>query len=833
MGGVAVALMLVGMAASADPGLAGAIAAQTLTVMGGAKGIYVLDGQVINNLTGNGIEGATIEVSAPLTKIFESTTTDASGFYSLTFNSGTATQILITCYASEFEPYDSMDTPLLADVGTWDIQLEPVGVAKPYTPKAMAGAKNVYIYWEPNPEPNLKGYRVYRQRTDAEGTPVQNAVIEEATTDLVPAVVTEFKDSYPGVQAGNYYRYYVTALSGGDRWSDPSDWSNVVRPEFLKLYFEDVNVPPAFEDGDGKYMMLWKHTDNAWWVRVPLYASCAFDLATVEGDGLNGLGIVAKFPNDLLFAGQGDEIRVMTTGITQGMKYSYNINAQNEIKISAADALSHNLYGAGALFDIYAKSRNITGCGALELVRETVGHVGVRLYKATDQGPRRLQESEFELINAQLCATEGCIMGDVDDNGLIEKADAVMINNIWVESVPVPSDPCYPWVADINHDFEVDAADAAMILAWIKNPDSINPEKVPAKSVAAKATSFAAYEKADDPTVSISGSTQGTPNQEVTVTVVMTTGSTDNALAGYTMTLAYPTGYTAIGMEAKELGMSFVRAEAPAGLDGFEFIAQETSDGNNAVLRIAAANAQSLGSKGDVALANLTFKLGADVNPDQAVALAITQFDANDQYGYTPRFQAPGKALIPGEPSTSDEVIVDPPLEGQPVEGAPVEGAPVEGQPAEGAPVEGAPVEGAPVEGQPAEGEPVEGQPAEGQPAEGEPAEGAPVEGAPVEGAPAEGQPAEGEPAEGAPVEGEVIEGQVAEGQVAEGAPVEGQVAEGAPVEGQPAEGQAVEGAPVEGAPAEGQAADGETVIPISAQEGEQPATSSSGCFGS
>jgi PKD repeat protein len=669
---------------------------------GDIPGPFAISGHVINALTDAPVKGAYVEISADVTKAIVGGYTNAEGMFSFNVDHRDMYYMLtVTC-----REYTTVtQTRVIAPLVNTTIELSPVAIAKPRTPIARSAAKSVYVEWEANPEYNLKGYYVWRTLSGGEAAIV---------SDLIQ--VTEFKDET--TTKGAEYTYQIQAISGADRPSDLSDASESVKAEFLTVYFPDIDL--AKDIAGFNNMEL---NQGEWWVRIPVTTRCAYEIFT------SGMGIAAKLPDKQLeVSSLAGAVKVLPTGVTAGMKFTSSVTTAGQLKINAAIGEGRSLYGAGVLFDVLLKAKNIyETCDAtpnMTFVANTT-----RFYD--DSYPSPLRINDIVLEDGVFCGGGSCIQGDVDNNGLVDLADAEFINQYWVESVEPTA--CTLASGDLNRDGYVDAADAVMILRHVEGLD-VNP------STDAKAVEPVA------PQVKL-GLIMGAPGETVSVPLTVTTE--DSLLvAGFSVLVAYAKGDDAANCTGVALGEALE-------MSGYTISTEFSEDNGHGAVRISVAGAQPIGSTGEFTLANLSFQIGANAAVGKVVPAAINSVTFTNEYGFTPKFTAPGRPSI---------VIETPPAEGEPVEGQ-VEGEILEGAPLEGS-LEGEVLEGAPLEGEILEGAPLEGS-LEGEVLEGEQLEGQPLEGAPLEGEVLEGQ-SEGQPVEGAPLEGEVLEGE-AEGQVQEG----------------------------------------------------------------
>ncbi len=599
------------------------------TFTGGGQS--AIAGLVKNNISGRGIEGVAVELSAESAKAIAFTQTSESGAYG--FPGIEDTQLYhITFAKPEYLPGELSD--VAAGSTDANIGLVPVEVTTPGQPIAFSGPKSVFLEWDANPEYNLQGYTVWRTATDEAGTPQGPA---EAVSDLLEA--TEYTDG--DTVTGQYYIYQIQALSAADRPSALSPASTPVKAQFLTVFFPEVFIDNTL---DSLYLWDLQIGDLTFQdrVRMPISTFAAYEIGSAAMD------IVAELPNDIVLADTGPDILVQPTGITEGMIIAFNINANNELVISAADAQERDLYGSGVLFDVYAQIRGQGGCPDpgvtnLTLVEDTfdpgppvTGREGVLL--------RDIDTNiiDLELENGVLCVEQGtCIHGDVDGDQDIDVDDVQLIAEIKAELVDIAqlqNADCLPWAADINLDGRVDAADGSQILRWLET-GSLNPPPQKLDKAERMAYAYAAYDKqAGQPTVEVDY-VSGLPGAAVQATVTIDSQNSTLPLAGFTLVVTYPAG---------EEGLSFVSGALDSALAAdYELAVNSETTGNGlfGAAILTASDSSGLGAKGPVDLAVLTFTLGAKVPANLAIPLKVSSFESNDALGFTPRHDAPGQAM--------------------------------------------------------------------------------------------------------------------------------------------------------------------------------------------
>ena len=108
------------------------------------------------------------------------------------------------------------------DVFPPDVPMGLVAVPELASDGARPPIASIDLAWDPNPEPRIAGYRVYRQDLDS-GSP---EAWHSLSTDLVR--VTSYRDST--VAVGKRYAYRVTAVGESGSESAPSAAANETSP---------------------------------------------------------------------------------------------------------------------------------------------------------------------------------------------------------------------------------------------------------------------------------------------------------------------------------------------------------------------------------------------------------------------------------------------------------------------------------------------------------------------------------------------------------------------------------------------------------------------------
>ncbi|HEO71325.1 MAG TPA: hypothetical protein ENN80_08680, partial [Candidatus Hydrogenedentes bacterium] len=125
--------------------------------------------------------------------------------------------------------------------------------------------------------------------------------------------------------------------------------------------------------------------------------------------------------------------------------------------------------------------------------------------------------------------------------------------------------------------------------------------------------------------------------------------------------------------------VKFLSASPAAELLDYDLVAHDESVDNKGVVRIAASSTSALGKAGEIPLVDLHFRMLSPNMP--AVPIQLLSFRHSDQYGYSPRFDAPCAPRIGLGglvPSVLLLVVVDENTQ-MPISGACVQLATIEG----------------------------------------------------------------------------------------------------------------------------------------------------------
>ena len=171
----------------------------SLTAVFRPEGDRMICGVVTNSITGEPVEGAYFELAAGLTKALANATTGPDGEFCLPFPEE-VTSIDITVSARDYYPLsESFDMP----PQIWNPVLVPLGITTPAGLDARSDAKSVRVFWDANPEYNVKGYYLWRTLTDATGDPRDNVATQ----------ISDLLDT-PGIRRYGYDARSILHLSG-------------------------------------------------------------------------------------------------------------------------------------------------------------------------------------------------------------------------------------------------------------------------------------------------------------------------------------------------------------------------------------------------------------------------------------------------------------------------------------------------------------------------------------------------------------------------------------------------------------------------------------------
>jgi hypothetical protein len=286
--------------------------------------------------------------------------------------------------------------------------LPPAGFA------AQSGAGRVLLRWNANREPDMDGYRVYRASSLNGPYAVLNPELITARqyVDALTAVDDDDDDDY---------WYKVTAVDVDGNESTPAGPLQA-RPGLVVVWLPDVTAPAGSQ------------------VRIPI------NVEDAQGINAQGLDIVLSYDSALI---DPASVAVERTAVTSRVGFFANTNEAGVVRIAGIGQVQ--LLGEGHLFDIVARMKGgvSAGCGPLALDLVTM----------YDAFARSLEVDSSD--TGQICAGANCKQGDLNNDGAVDSADALIALNIAV-GIDEPQ-ICSLESSDLNGDGRIDSADAVMI----------------------------------------------------------------------------------------------------------------------------------------------------------------------------------------------------------------------------------------------------------------------------------------------------------------------------------------------------------------------------------
>ncbi len=549
------------------------------------------------------------------------------------------------------------------------VELEPGNIQKPLRPRPYGGPRNVRITWDTNPEYNIAGYNIYRRTVDKSGNPLSDwqrlnnpdsLPYENYLTSL------EYLDST--VELGVYYQYAVQAVSDVDRYTILSDPSEIVRGQYLTIFFpEQVSI----SNNSPYWFFPDPQNPEDVWLRIPVNSKSVYDVSTTS------IQIDSELPSALI--SDPSSITVLPSGITTRMLISAFPIPQGEtinVRIASSDLEAESLYGAGTLFNILVKPNlsSIESCGPLHLIPDDGLGNGVRLYDVISSWTKPL---ELILEDGELCITEPiCIYGDANNDRNVDDLDSQYILDFWTNNEA--GDICIQKSGDINMDGTVDSADSSMLQRWLTGQNITPPteEVLNSKSYneyirnltwladtgsMSAESLLAKLEKADESIyVQLSDNLIGSAGTEKWISVL---AENANNVAGFSMVINFDKEYAEV-LEVS-LGDTINNMK----------LSYNVNANTTGSLRIAGSSTESIGVKGTIDLVKILFRMKQTGNAE----ITLSQIQINDKYAYVPMFDDPkSPKIIPLELPTEGEGTTEGTGEGA-LEGSPegiIEGLP-------------------------------------------------------------------------------------------------------------------------------------------------------------
>jgi hypothetical protein len=435
--------------------------------------------------------------------------------------------------------------------------LPPTGFA------AQSGAGRVLLRWDANREPDMDGYRVYRASNLNGPYAVLNPELTTATQYMDPLAVS------------TDYWYKVTALDVDGNESTAAGPLQA-RPGLVVVWLPDVTAPAGSQ------------------VRIPI------NVEDAQGINAQGLDIVLSYDSALI---DPASVAVERTAVTSRVGFLANTNEPGVVRIAGIGQVQ--LLGEGHLFDIVARMNSgvSAGCGPLALDLVTM----------YDAFARSLEVDSSD--TGQICAGANCKQGDLNNDGAVDSADALIALNIAV-GIDEPQ-ICSLESSDLNGDGRIDSADAVMILRLAGgkplNPpqggkEGLDPADLPLEEVLSKQ----AITVSVDTVEAAVGSTVQVPVQINDAT----------GLCGLDLTVSYP---------AERAKLTFQRVTNGGLTEAFGASVQS----GVGYVKVSMGADQALGGKQEQtgSLVVLEFKVESAAEEGTTLPVAVNGVNLKGQYG--------------------------------------------------------------------------------------------------------------------------------------------------------------------------------------------------------
>ena len=280
---------------------------------------------------------------------------------------------------------------------------------------AEPGISSIELSWLPSPSPDLAGYNIYRA-TSRDGN--------YAKINSAPVTGDRYLDT-SNLNNGTTYYYYATSVDGA---GGESAQSNIALAVFgqVRLF-----IPDSYGKKGDK-------------VSLPV------NIANAEGLEMCAVDIYVAFDADVL-----SSTGVQKTALTAGYEWSMNNPQPGVVRASIATVDAATLYGEGTLFHLLFDVVGETG-ETSELAFEVLG---TDFYDCDDLTKSVLLDLDDI---GRFTVQQGFVLGDLNGDGQVTKADAQIALDIAVDKVVAT--PEQEAAGDLNGDSRINAADAALIM---------------------------------------------------------------------------------------------------------------------------------------------------------------------------------------------------------------------------------------------------------------------------------------------------------------------------------------------------------------------------------
>jgi N-acetylneuraminic acid mutarotase len=507
---------------------------------------YSISGQIVDQ-AGSPVSGTVLSNGAGGTE-----TTLASGFY--TFSNLVSGSYTISPAKDGFT-----FSPINQQVAVGPSQSSINFVASPVSSTihltADPGYSQIQLNWDASSDPSVNLYRIRRSTGITDGMVIGN-------------VADTFYLDQTSLVKGMTYCYKVDAM----RSVEVVDSSNTACAKFGVL---DLWAPDTYA----------KAGDT---VIVPINARNATGISVASAD------IWLDFDPAVL-----ECTAVSNTAMTANFAWLSNRNnTTGRVRISTIASPSKLLYGDGSLFWLNFRVKGISGSSSPLNLVDFIALQGGSSIQTLDEFNNPV-DIPLSLSDGTLFVESVGMLGDVDDNGVVAAADALLALQI-ASGQREPTNK-QRYTADVNGDGVISAADVSMVLFYAANGSWPLP---PAGLVLRRPTT---------PTVLALGDIRGKPGQ-----IVVTTLRADNLnnWAGGDWILAFD----------KKNGLEILNVTAVGVADGSPISFYE---GKSGAVRISLAKDTPVSGQGD--LVQITLRLPETISGNSPINIAEARL--NDHYG--------------------------------------------------------------------------------------------------------------------------------------------------------------------------------------------------------
>jgi len=437
-----------------------------------------------------------------------------------------------------------------------------VDIVTPLALSAESGYASIQLTWNPASDPDVTAYRISRRPSGSPTFTVINTVSD-----------TVYFDSEASLTPGASYCYQVEALNSGGTVVGTSNEACATFGK-VNLWVPDTWAPPGET------------------VIVPV------NIRNADGLRIAASDIWLDFDGSVI-----EPVVISPTALTTQYAWSYAIastGTYSRARISAIASPPPVLYGDGSLFWLTFHVLGAADDTSPLNLREFIESVGGSTISTLDESENLVDVPLFLQDGTLHVATTG-MLGDVDNNGVVQAADAYLA--LQMAAGKKTPDWRQQYAGDVNGDGVISSADVTMILYYAAHQQWPVPSGSTQSSQAASA----------GPVLSLDD-VSGAPGV-VAITTLRASDLQD--WAGGDWVIAYD---PALVKEITDVSAADLSTGAPL----------QFYDNSAGLLRIAVARGTAV--SGDGALATISLRLAPAPAHDNA-SLAMAKAQLNDVFG--------------------------------------------------------------------------------------------------------------------------------------------------------------------------------------------------------